>query len=89
MSIDVAQERGAFGLEARGPDPLAMTMARDSIRRAFVQLNIDQRVVIAMRFYLDLEIDEIARRLGTRQGTVKSRLHRALRALRASWEGDE
>lgn len=69
-------------------DPFASTLAQDAIRRAFVRLNVDQRIVVAMRFYLDLEVDEIARRLGIRHGTVKSRLHRALRTLRESWEGD-
>jgi RNA polymerase sigma-70 factor (ECF subfamily) len=72
-----------------GPDPFAATLEQDAIRRAFVRLNVDQRAVIAMRFYLDLEIDEIARRLGARQGTIKSRLHRALRTLRDAWEKDE
>ena len=77
-------------LTGRSPviDPLAATITQDTLRRAFVRLNVDQRVVVAMRFYLDLQVDEIARRLGTRQGTIKSRLHRALKTLRSSWEGD-
>ena len=79
-----SNDRSARDLE----DPFAATIAQDAIRRAFVRLNIDQRVAVAMRFYLDLEVEEIARRLGTRQGTIKSRLHRALRTLRESWEGD-
>ena len=87
MSISEAGE-GVFPAGAEPADPLAATVAQDAIRRAFVRLNIDQRVVIAMRFYLDLEVDEIARRLGTRQGTIKSRLHRALKTLRDSWDGD-
>ena len=69
-------------------DPFAATITQDALRRAFVNLNVDQRVVVAMRFYLDLQVDEIARRLGTREGTIKSRLHRALNALRNTWEGD-
>jgi RNA polymerase sigma factor (sigma-70 family) len=44
----------------------------------------DQRVVVALRFYRDLSIDEIASRMGVRPGTVKSRLHRALRGLRTT-----
>jgi RNA polymerase sigma-70 factor (ECF subfamily) len=71
-----------------GTDPFAASLAQDAIRRGFARLNADQRAVVAMRFYLDLGVDEIARRLGTRQGTVKSRLHRALNILRESWEGD-
>jgi RNA polymerase sigma-70 factor (ECF subfamily) len=86
MSIGVSQDPGLSALGSEGLDPLATSVARDSIRRAFLQLNVDQRIVVAMRFYLDLEVDEIARRLGTRQGTIKSRLHRALKTLRDSWE---
>ena len=85
MSISEARD----GIDRAAPDlvdPFAATIAQDTIRRAFVRLNVDQRVAVAMRFYLDLEVDEIARRLGTRQGTIKSRLHRALRTLRESWE---
>jgi DNA-directed RNA polymerase specialized sigma24 family protein len=40
--------------------------------------------VVALRFYRDLSIDQIADRLDVRAGTVKSRLHRALRGLRVS-----
>ena len=87
MSISEAHDSTAQR-DSKLADPFAATVAQDGLRRAFVRLNIDQRVVIAMRFYLDLEIDEIARRLGTRQGTIKSRLHRALKTLRDSWEGD-
>jgi RNA polymerase sigma-70 factor (ECF subfamily) len=51
---------------------------------AMAELAPDQRVVVALRFYRDLSIDQIAARLGVRQGTVKSRLHRGLRGLRTS-----
>jgi RNA polymerase sigma-70 factor, ECF subfamily len=59
---------------------------RDALRRGLGDLNPDQRVVLVLRFYLDLEVDEIARRTGARAGTVKSRLHHGLRALRAAYE---
>jgi RNA polymerase sigma-70 factor (ECF subfamily) len=71
---------------ARPDDPFADTAERDAMRAALARINVDQRIVVAMRFYLDLEIDEIARRLGTRPGTVKSRLHRGLKTLRDAWE---
>lgn len=71
-----------------GRDAYAEAVDRDALGRALGALNPDQRIVVAMRFYLDLEVDEIARRLGTRSGTVKSRLHRALRLLRAAWEAE-
>lgn len=57
---------------------------RDLLWPAVQQLPPDQRVVLALRFYRDLSIDQIAARLGIRPGTVKSRLHRALRRLRVA-----
>jgi RNA polymerase sigma-70 factor, ECF subfamily len=41
-----------------------------------------QRDVIMLRFAEDLKLEEIARRLAMPLGTVKSRLHKALSALR-------
>ena len=39
-----------------------------------------------LRFYFDLTIEQIAARTGTGKGTVKSRLHHALRYLRSAVE---
>ena len=39
---------------------------------------------MALRFYLDLTIDDIAARLGIPAGTVQSRLHYALKRLHAA-----
>lgn len=87
LSINEAPDAQPIAPATHAVDPLAATIAQDTLRREFVRLNVDQRIVVAMRFYLDLEVDEIARRLGTRPGTIKSRLHRALKTLRNSWEG--
>ena len=51
---------------------------------AMAELAPDQRVVLALRFYRDLTVDQIAARLGIRAGTVKSRLHRGLHGLRTA-----
>lgn len=45
-------------------------------------LTPDQRVVIVMRYYDDLTIPQIAELLDEREGTVKSRIHRALGQLK-------
>jgi RNA polymerase sigma factor (sigma-70 family) len=50
----------------------------DAVRR----LAPDRRDVVLLRYYLDLPEAEIARTLNVAPGTVKSRLHRALRDLR-------
>ena len=57
---------------------------RDSLAGALRSLSPDHREVVVLRFYLDLTVDEIAARTGARPGTVKSRLHHALRHLRAA-----
>jgi RNA polymerase sigma factor (sigma-70 family) len=41
-------------------------------------------VVVALRYYRDLPVDEIAARLGVPRGTVQSRLHYALKRLQAA-----
>jgi RNA polymerase sigma-70 factor, ECF subfamily len=55
---------------------------RDVIERAFRRLPPEQRAVVVLRFYLDLSVPEIAETLALPVGTVQSRLHRALVALR-------
>jgi RNA polymerase sigma-70 factor (ECF subfamily) len=39
-----------------------------------------------LRYWRDLQVDEIAQRMGLPAGTVKSKLHYALRALREAAE---
>jgi RNA polymerase sigma-70 factor (ECF subfamily) len=52
-----------------------------AIERAFKSLNADQRIAIVLRFYLDMSVDDIALRVGVPAGTVKSRLHNALKQV--------
>lgn len=58
--------------------------ARDELSRAFETLDPDDRIVLILRFWLDLSIDAIADRIGVPSGTVKSRLHHATARLRAA-----
>jgi RNA polymerase sigma-70 factor (ECF subfamily) len=54
---------------------------RDVLGNAIATLSPDHRVVVALRYYRDLQVDEIAARLGIPAGTVQSRLHYALMQL--------
>ena len=70
----------ADGTDADGVDAMA---ERYALARAVEELPPDQRVAVVLHFYLDLSAEQIAERTGARVGTVKSRLHYAIRALRA------
>ncbi len=48
-----------------------------------------QRQVVVLRFYADLPVRAIADELGIPEGTVKSRLYTAVRALRAQLHEEE
>jgi RNA polymerase sigma-70 factor, ECF subfamily len=67
------------------PDPADSGADRD-VDDAFDRLGPDHRIVILLRYWQDLTVDDIAERVGVPAGTVKSRLHYALRAMRASLE---
>lgn len=54
--------------------------------RALAALDIDHRTVVVLRYWQDRTVDDIAAVVGIPSGTVKSRLHNALRAIRASLE---
>ena len=56
--------------------------SRDELGRALESLTPDQRIVVVLRFWADLTVDDIAERLRVPAGTVKSRLHNSLHALR-------
>jgi RNA polymerase sigma-70 factor (ECF subfamily) len=68
------------------PDASGPASARDAISRAMTGLDPDHRIVIVLRYWADLSVDEIASRIGVPAGTVKSRLHYALRSMRCGLE---
>ena len=49
----------------------------------------DHRIAVVLRYVEDLTPAEIATRTGWREGTVKSRLHYALREMRAVLDAAE
>ena len=54
------------------------------LRRALLRLPRRQREATVLRYYLDLDVREIATVLGVSGGTVKTSLHRARTALAAA-----
>jgi RNA polymerase sigma-70 factor (ECF subfamily) len=74
----VRRERvGVFADVAEHAD----SAADPALDRALAALPAKQRSVVVARYYLDWSTEEIAAALRIPQGTVKSRLHRALEAL--------
>jgi RNA polymerase sigma factor (sigma-70 family) len=69
-------------------DDLNSVVDRDQLERGFRQLSIDHRTVVVLHHYLDLPLERVAEILGIPTGTAHSRLHHAMRALRAALEAD-
>jgi RNA polymerase sigma-70 factor, ECF subfamily len=75
--------------EPASTSDVSMTIAeRDRLGRELGRLAVDQRTVMVLHFYLDLPLTEAAEILDIPVGTVKSRLHRGLEALRAALDSE-
>jgi RNA polymerase sigma-70 factor (ECF subfamily) len=73
---------------AADDSPSAVAL-RDQLERAFGRLSPEQRATVVLHFYLGLTLDEAAEVLGIPTGTMRSRLNRALQAMRAAVEADD
>jgi RNA polymerase sigma-70 factor (ECF subfamily) len=74
--------------EAAATDDLSSVVDREQLERGFRRLSIDHRAVVVLYHYLDKPLDEIASILEIPVGTAHSRLHHAMRGLRAALEAD-
>jgi RNA polymerase sigma-70 factor (ECF subfamily) len=61
---------------------------RDQLEAGFRHLSIDHRMVVVLHHFLDLPLERIAEILEVPIGTVYSRLHYAMRELRAALDAD-
>ena len=90
--LDILRKRGRRPIEVElvasdGPsidDASARTADRDLLDSILRRLPADQRVVVVLRYYFDLELADIATTLGIPVGTAKSRLHRAGSVMRTA-----
>ena len=90
--------RGELRRRARKPvvrdlEPVAGSVPsslddRDELKQAIRRLEPDEQLLLALRYGRDLTVPSIAAATGTREGTVKSRLHSALEHLRAALEAE-
>lgn len=70
--------------ESVGPDETDSALDAWILSDALSSLSVQHRKAIVAAYYLGHSIAEIARQEGVPEGTIKSRLHYALRALRLS-----
>ena len=61
-----------------------MTADRELLDTILRRLPPEQRAVVVLRYYFDLEVPEIAATLRIQLGTAKSRLHRSMSVMRAA-----
>ena len=61
----------------------------DQLERAMRRLSVDHRTVLVLHHYADIPVDRVAQILEIPVGTVHSRLHHAMRAMRAALDADE
>jgi RNA polymerase sigma-70 factor (ECF subfamily) len=88
---DRATDREALAAAAM-TDPAILSLRAEQateIRTAVATLPEPYREVVALRFFGEASLDEIARETGRPLGTVKTHLHRGLARLRSSLEGGE
>jgi RNA polymerase sigma-70 factor (ECF subfamily) len=88
-AVTRATDRAAMAAVGQ-TDPALLSMRAEratEIRQAVIALPEPYREVVALRFFADATLDDIARQTGRPLGTVKTHLHRGLARLRASLEG--
>jgi RNA polymerase sigma-70 factor (ECF subfamily) len=86
-----ANRRRRFAAQVRvarsdtpGGDLATRLAEHEALEHAFRTLSPSHRAVIVLHFFADLPLTEVAEIVGIGPGTARSRLHYALRALRAA-----
>lgn len=72
-----------------GPADVETRALASELRAAVAALPRRQREVIALRYFLDLDVGEVARALSISTGTAKKALHRARETLAGALEAPE
>lgn len=90
FAISAARKAERFDSGDRDPDSYAHAEARsmhgDEIDRALAALTVERREVLTLRFVDGMSLAEISDALQIPAGTVKSRLHLALKQLKETPE---
>jgi RNA polymerase sigma-70 factor (ECF subfamily) len=70
--------------DLQASDALADIEEHIRVEQALARLKPDDQILLALRYYRDLQLDDIAELLGVPTGTVKSRLNAAHGKLRST-----
>jgi RNA polymerase sigma-70 factor, ECF subfamily len=79
----------AVPIATHASDDFGRVADRDQLERAFRRLTPDQRAVLVLQYFNGLSLGEIADVLAIPSGTAGSRIHHAMRALRAAIAADD
>ena len=83
---EVSAPDGSDEFEQRGPDEVDAALDRLLIAEALTRLSPEHRAVVRRSYYLGWTTAQIADDLQIPEGTVKSRLHYAMHALRVTMQ---
>jgi RNA polymerase sigma-70 factor (ECF subfamily) len=75
-----------LSMAQEAPDVASTVVSRDELEAAFRQLSPEHRAVVVLHHHLGYQLTEIAETLGIPAGTARSRLHHAVRQLRAAMD---
>ena len=84
LDVDI----GGLTIEPATADATSTIVDRDELERGFGRLGPEERAVIVLHHFLDLPLAEVASTLQIPLGTVKSRLYRGLKQMRAVLDAD-
>jgi RNA polymerase sigma-70 factor (ECF subfamily) len=82
VARDMISSNGSSAPEAGGSDELNSALDPTLVADAFARLSAEHRAVVRRAFYYGRSTAQISGDLRIAEGTVKSRLHCALRSLR-------
>ncbi len=82
--VDSLDADPGFQVRATDHEDPALSPDRDAVRRALAALPVEQQQVLLLGYFEGLSSSEIAERLGTPIGTVKSRVAAAMTRLRSA-----
>jgi RNA polymerase sigma-70 factor (ECF subfamily) len=86
--VDSLDAHTELGLRTGEGEDQSLSPDRERVKRALAELPAEQREVLLLGYFEGLSSSEIAERLGTPIGTVKSRVAAALSRLRAALRVD-